>query len=105
MKWRRTEITVQTHTILMAQQTVPAEFVLCKQCGRTIDSNAEADSLFAKVPVTEVISPGPQHLTEEGTYSADQPKRQLQPQGRSRSASRIKAAIWGRARRLRGVAS
>jgi len=89
----------------MAQQTVPADFVLCKQCGRLIDSNAEADSLFAKVPVTEVISPGPQHLTDEGTYGADQSKGQLPPQDRSRSASRIKAAIWDRARRLRDAAS
>jgi hypothetical protein len=87
----------------MAQQTVPAEFVLCKQCGRVIDSNAEADSLFAQVPVSEVISP--QHLTDEGTYSADRHKGQLEPQGRSRSASRIKAAIWDRARRLRDAAS
>jgi hypothetical protein len=52
----------------MAQQTLPAEFVLCKQCGRVIDPNAEADSLFARVPITEVISPGPQHFTDEGTY-------------------------------------
>src|ERR1051325_1330325 len=97
MKWRRTEITVQTQTILMARQTVPAEFGLCKQCGRIVDSNAEGDPLFAEVPGTEVISPG--------TYSAYELKGQLQPQGRYRSASRIKAAIWGRARRLRGVAS
>jgi len=89
----------------MAQQTVPAEFVLCKQCGRIIDSNAEADSLLVKGPVSDVISLGPQLITDEGTYCADQPKAQLQPQGRSTSASRIKAAIWGRARRLRGVAS
>src|SRR6476620_11462577 len=105
MKWRRTAITVQTHTILVAQQTVPADFVLCKQCGRIIDSNPEADSLFAQVPATEVISPGPQHLSDKDTYRADQPKGQLPPQDRSISASRIKAAIWDRARRLRDAAS
>ena len=105
MKWRRTEITVQTHTIMMMPQPVSADLGLCKQCGRIIESKPEGDSLLVQMLVTEAITPVQECFIGADTNSADQPSVKLEPERWFGSAARIKEAIWDRARRLRGVAS